>query len=269
MSKTVVITGASSGIGAAAARELHRRGALVVPVGRSPDKTAAIADELGVRPWIADFADLDSVRRLAEGLLEQYPRIDVLANNAGGLWSRRVITVDGYEQTLQVNALAPTLLARLLADRLRASAGRVIVTSSAEHKKGRLNLDDLNSERDYRPMRVYATSKLAEALLTREFARRYPDIGVADFNPGGIASDFNRDMGRTGQVLRSPLGRLILTTPERGAQTLVYLAETDEPLHGEYYFRNRRARASRATGDLDTARALWAISDATVGVVSR
>ncbi|MFF3228880.1 SDR family NAD(P)-dependent oxidoreductase [Nocardia suismassiliense] len=266
--KTVVITGASSGIGAAAARELHRRGANVVPVGRSPEKTAEIADELGTQPWIADFADLSTVHDLADGLLSSHARIDVLANNAGGLWSDHTITVDGHEQTFQVNALAPLLLTQLLTDRLRHSGGRVITTSSAQHKKGRLDLDDLDSTRRYRPMQAYATSKLAAALLTREYARRHPEVGVADFDPGSIASEFNRDMGFTGSLLRGPLGRLILTSPEQGAKTLVYLAETDEPLHGQYYFRSRVAHPSLAALDLDTGRRLWHLSNAFLDVVA-
>ncbi|WP_378738226.1 SDR family NAD(P)-dependent oxidoreductase [Nocardia brasiliensis] len=267
--KTIVITGAGSGVGAAAARELHRRGAVVVPVGRSPVKAAALAGELGVRVRTVDFANLADVHRLADELLARYPRIDVLANNAGGLWSQRIITDDGHEQTFQVNALAPLLLTQLLTERLQESGGRVIFTSSAKHKKATLDLDDLDSEHRYQPVQAYANSKLAAALLTREYARRHPEIGVADFDPGSIASDFNRDMGRTGTLLRGPLGRLILSSPEKGAETLVYLAGTSESLHGQYYLNSRIARESAAARDPAEAQRLWDISNAMLGVSAR
>src|SRR3954447_11972948 len=129
--KTIVITGASAGVGAAAARQLADLGADVVVVGRSPDKTAAVARSIGTEPLVADFARLSDVRRLAEQLLERCPKIDVLANNAGGIFPRRTVTEDGHELTFQVNHLAPFLLTALLRDRLVETGGsRVITTSS-------------------------------------------------------------------------------------------------------------------------------------------
>ena len=145
---TVVITGASSGVGAAAARRSASQGATVVPVGRSVRRTAELAAEVGAEPVIADFADLDQVRRLAGTLLERCPRIDVLANNAGGLFSTREITVDGHEMNFQVNHLAPFLLTTLLLPRLLESAQqapvRVVATSSVGNRFGKVRLDDLD-----------------------------------------------------------------------------------------------------------------------------
>ncbi|GLZ15341.1 hypothetical protein Acsp04_55760 [Actinomadura sp. NBRC 104425] len=149
--KTVVITGASSGIGAAAARRLAAQGANVLPGGRSPERTAAIAAEIGAEPLIADFADLTQVRRLAGELLDRCERIDVLANNAGGLVSQRQDTRDGHELTFQANHLAPFLLTMLLLPRLReggrATPARVVTTSSLGNRFGRLKLDDLEWRR--------------------------------------------------------------------------------------------------------------------------
>ena len=147
--RTIVITGASDGIGAAAARALAASGDRVVIVGRSPQKTEAIAAELGADHFIADFTRLADVRALAAELLRRYPRIDVLANNAGGIMGARELTADGHEKTLQVNHLAPFLLTTLLMDRLIESRASVINTSSAANRFGRLNLDDLGNARKY------------------------------------------------------------------------------------------------------------------------
>ncbi|SDX83867.1 NADP-dependent 3-hydroxy acid dehydrogenase YdfG [Amycolatopsis xylanica] len=269
--KTIVVTGASAGIGAAAARQLHAAGANVVPVGRSADKTAAIAKELGVEGLTVDYTNLADVRRLAGELLERCPRIDVLANNAGGLWTQRNITVDGYEQTFQVNCLAPYLLTRLLTDRLRESGGRVVITTSDNHKTGKVNLDDLDSEQGYKSQKAYANSKLAAAILNREYARRYPELGVADFHPGVVASEFSRDMKLMHAFANSPLGkpmRHFLTSPEQGAETLVYLSGTTEPLHGGYYVKSKPAKPAKLASDENLATELWEITSRRVGLVA-
>ena len=200
---TVVITGASSGVGAAAARRSASQGATVVPVGRSVRRTAELAAEVGVEPVIADFADLDQVRQLAGTLLERCPRIDVLANNAGGLFSTREITVDGHEMNFQVNHLAPFLLTTLLLPRLLESAQqapvRVVATSSVGNRFGKVRLDDLDWEK--RSWRggwfAYATGKLMNVIFTRELARRTGGTGLDafSFHPGGIASNFGSGSG--------------------------------------------------------------------------
>jgi NAD(P)-dependent dehydrogenase (short-subunit alcohol dehydrogenase family) len=262
--KTIVLTGASSGIGAAAARQLHRLGADVVPVGRSAERTAANAAELGVAPLTADFANLADVRRLAADLLEQCPRIDVLANNAGGFTRRPTRTVDGHEHAFQVNVLAPYLLTRLLTERLQASDGRIITTSSHAHYWVRLNLDGLDTTRQGWP-RAYATSKLAGAILTRELARCHPELGVADFHPGVIATSIARDVPILRFLAASPFRRL-LTGPNQGAKTLVYLAGTSERLDGGYYASCKRAWLSPAANDPVVARKLWELSARLVGL---
>jgi NAD(P)-dependent dehydrogenase (short-subunit alcohol dehydrogenase family) len=271
--KTVVITGASAGLGAAAARQLAERGATVVPVGRSPQKTAAVARELGVEPLVADFARLDDVRRLADALLERCERIDVLANNAGGIFPRRVETVDGHELTFQVNHLAPFLLTVLLHPRLAATPGaRVLMTSSIGNNLGHVKLDDLDRRRTpYLSLRVYGTAKLENILMAREIGRRWAGDGIAAtaFHPGNVATEFGRDSFSSGLIYRSPLRRVFLITPEEGAAALVGLATQPDAnaIDGVYFDRfEPNGRTSKQAGDADLARGLWERSAALVAV---
>lgn len=268
MQKVMVVTGASDGIGAAAARRLAADGHRVVVVGRSPGKTAAVAAELGADHVVADFARLDDVRSLAARLLDDYPRIDVLANNAGLMaGSRRTVTADGHELTFQVNYLAPFLLTRLLLDRLLASRGTVVATCSLAHRWGRLRLDDLDHRRRYTPFRAYGDSKLAQLLHVRELHRRYSAQGLASaaYHPGTVGSNFSADQrSLVGLAYRGPLPKLVLTRPAQAADTLVFLAEgtagTDFP-SGEYFVKRRVARVNPLADDPDLAAALWERSE--------
>ena len=175
MTRTIVITGASSGIGVVAAERLAAGGDQVAVVGRNPERTRAVAERIGATPFLADFERLDDVRALAAALLDRYETIDVLANNAGGLNHDRELTVDGHERTIQANHLAPFLLTALLRPRLveTAAAGRdvrVVSTASLANRFGSLRIDDLNWER--RPWRggwrAYGTAKLATILFASE-----------------------------------------------------------------------------------------------------
>lgn len=155
--RTIVITGASDGIGAAAARRLSRAGDRIVVVGRSHTKTAAVAAELGADHFVVDYADLSQVRALADKMRAQYPRIDVLLNNAGGVASRIELTADGYERTYQVNYLAPFLLTTQLLDVLLESRATVVNTTSSSHKLIlRATVDDLENTANRRPAVAYA-----------------------------------------------------------------------------------------------------------------
>ncbi|MCC9197598.1 SDR family NAD(P)-dependent oxidoreductase [Arthrobacter sp. zg-Y820] len=261
--KTIVITGASGGIGAAAARQLAGDGHQVVVVGRSPERTAAVADDTGGQYILADFADLNSVRNLASEILQRFPRINVLANNAGAMFGKeRQVTVDGHEKTLQVNYLAPFLLTRLLTDRLLESRGTVINTSSSANLFARVDLEDLEQEKGYKPFRAYAATKLEQILFTGEFDRRYRSHGATStaFHPGLVGSAFlSTQSPLIRAAYRSPVRRLA-RTPEAGARTLVYLAEgtpgEDYPT-GKYFRRNKVARPNRQTGDGVLALGLW------------
>jgi NAD(P)-dependent dehydrogenase (short-subunit alcohol dehydrogenase family) len=242
LAKTVIITGASEGIGAAAARQLVRDGHRVVVVGRAEEKTRSLARDLGVNYLIADFARLDDVRRLADELLARYPRISVLANNAGAIFGRRSETVDGFEQTFQVSFLAPFLLTNLLLEALIAGQATVIQTSSnAARLSAHLDLNDLNNEHRHSPVRAYGNAKLALILFTEELDRRYRAQGISAvaFHPGGVASNFARSSrSPVGTLFRSPVPRLVFQSPEKAARQLVWFA-TSEPgqswTRGGYY----------------------------------
>jgi NAD(P)-dependent dehydrogenase (short-subunit alcohol dehydrogenase family) len=187
----VVVTGASSGTGAAAARQLRSGGAEVVVVGRDPTRTHALADELGVRAVTADFTSLASVRRLAEDLLAVNPRIDVLLDNAGAAVPASRPTVDGNEPNYQVNALAPFLLITLLTPALEQAGGRVVTTTSETHRKARLTANGVSAELDNTEPGVmgrYALGKLAALLLHHEHARHHPGLVMAAVHDGGAGS---------------------------------------------------------------------------------
>ena len=265
-SKVIVITGASDGIGAAAARSLAGSGHQVVLLGRSPEKTNRMAAELGADSYIADFADLSEVRALAATLRAKYPRIDVLANNAGGVSSAksRQVTVDGHERTFQVNYLAPFLLTNLLLERLTESRATVISTSSVGHRLVRIDLADLDSEKRYKGVDAYNNAKLAQVLFTRELDRRYRSQGLASaaLSPGlAVLTNFAQQPGDTnGRIAQSALLRRMASRPETGADTLVYLAQgtpgADFP-SGEYFAKRKVVRASKQTYDAALAAQLW------------
>ncbi|XRQ15663.1 SDR family NAD(P)-dependent oxidoreductase [Actinomadura welshii] len=264
--KTVVITGASDGIGAAAARQLHRAGHRVVIVGRSPWKTRAVARELGVDHYPADFTRLDDVRELAAELNSAYPRIDVLANNAGGVFGDRTRTVDGFEKTFQVNHLAPFLLTRLLMDALIAGHASVIQTSSigSRMRNARVVLDDLNLDKGFGAVRAYSTAKLENILFTRELHRRYNSAGIstAAFHPGNVATSFATESDSILKYITgNRIGRAFLATPDKGAAQLVWLAQgrpgTDW-ISGTYYEKGRPAkRINPQALDPELAHQLW------------
>ncbi|MFF5792112.1 SDR family NAD(P)-dependent oxidoreductase [Paeniglutamicibacter sp. NPDC012692] len=268
--KTIVITGASDGIGASSARQLKDLGHQVVVVGRNPEKTKAIAAELGAEFHLTDFSDLAQVRRLAAELLAAYPRIDVLANNAGGIFSPiRETTVDGFELTFQVNYLAPFLLTQLLLDRLLDSQATVVNTSSlANRLYGRVDLDDLNAERLYSPNRAYGNAKLQQILFTRELQKRYGSRGLsaAAFHPGIVATSFSSSPGSSMEgVYGNKILSKFLASPRKGADTLVWLANgtarVDWPA-GEYFTRRKVSRTNPQARRPGLSSSLWARTEA-------
>ncbi|MFD5225286.1 SDR family NAD(P)-dependent oxidoreductase [Microbacterium sp. NPDC058342] len=270
MPRTIVITGASDGIGAAAARRLRRGGHDVVIVGRSPEKTRAVALELDVPCYLADFADLSQVHDLAEGLLAAHPRIDVLANNAGGMMGDRRLTVDRNESTFQVNHLAPFLLTTLLMPALTAGRATVIQTASAAARLfARFDIDDLQNAAGYSPLKAYGNGKLANILFTEELQRRYGDRGISAvaFHPGvvatGFAGDTNHFMRR---MYHGPLRRLFTISADKGADQLVRFAEGAPGaafVPGAYYESGRIAtKVSPQVHDPEIARELWDRSEA-------
>jgi NAD(P)-dependent dehydrogenase (short-subunit alcohol dehydrogenase family) len=261
--RTIVITGASDGIGAAAARQLHTNGEHVVLVGRSAEKTRAIAAELGVDYHLADFSRLADVRALAATLLERYPRIDVLANNAGGIMGDRVETEDGHEMTFQVNHLAPFLLTTLLMDRLIESRATIINTASvAARIFAKFDIDDLELTSNYSANAAYGNAKLANILFTRELDRRYGASGIstAAFHPGVVGTGFaSKSSGPIRLLYTGILGHFLLT-PAKGADTLIWLAEgtpgTDWQ-RGGFYTKRKIAKTNPLADDTVVATQLW------------
>jgi NAD(P)-dependent dehydrogenase (short-subunit alcohol dehydrogenase family) len=259
--KTIVITGASDGIGAAAARSLANDNDVVI-IGRSPEKTRSIADELGVRSFTADFSRFDDVRNLAEQL-QQLDRIDVLVNNAGFLAGKRERTVDGHEVTFQVNHLSPFLLTNLLRDQLTESYARVITTSSAAHQMARISMRTIDKPKW--TWRSYAQSKLANVLFTTELHRRWNRDGVTAFafHPGVIVSGFGRDNTLAKWLYYGPIGSRQFQTVEEGAVTLCWLATAPQKtlVSGGYYFNLKLQKLKGQATDADLARQLWELSE--------
>lgn len=262
--RTVVITGASDGIGAAAARRINRGGDNVVLVGRSERKTAAVAAELDADYFVADFADLSQVRALADKIRSEYPRIDVLGNNAGGVFSKPQRTADGHEITLQVNYLAPFLLTTLLLDVLVGSRATIVNTSSSSQRLLRkVALADFEATDRRRPSAAYALAKLANILFTKELHRRFSAGGLAAavVHPGFVNTNIGHSSGSRflTAVQRTPVSRMIKTA-DHGADQLVWLATSVPGVDwapGEYYAKGKPAKANRAASDPILARELW------------
>ena len=271
--KTIVITGASDGIGAAAARQLAADGHRLVLVGRTAAKLEAVANETDADAAIvADFAHLDEVRRTASEILKLCPAIDVLANNAGLIaGSQRVITDDGHELTSQVNYLAPFLIEHLLTDRLVASRTTVIETASMAHWFGDVQPDDLDHQRRYLSFMVYGTSKLALLLHTRQLQRRLGRKGVVAvaFHPGVVATNFGHGTGGLIDRVYGSAAKVVLTTPEQGADSLVFLAEATPGVDfrpGSYIIRRRPALTRPCVNDYRLAAQLWDATEQTLGL---
>lgn len=265
-----MITGASSGIGLAAAVELARRGDRVALVGRDPARLTAAAadvrDVSGSTPPVhrADFSALDDVRKLAEELTTSYDRIDVLANNAGAIVLHPATTVDGFELTIQANHLAAFLLTSLLRERI----GRMVATASVAHRVGSVDPRDLNRPlRRYEPLRAYGISKQANVLFAAEAARRWPDVLSVSYNPGVVRTRF---FGGSRIVSWGMRHAPFLRTPEKGAETLVWLAHADEHrlVNGGYYHDHTLRKPLARAHDAALASALWEASERAVGLGS-
>ncbi|WP_413804850.1 SDR family NAD(P)-dependent oxidoreductase [Streptomyces sp. OE57] len=258
--KTVVLTGASSGVGAQAARRLRAQGALVYLVGRDEQRTQQMGEALDAPWYTADFESLADVRRLAEQITRATHHIDVLAANAGAVMPNRR-TAAGIDATFQVNVVSPWLLMTLLADHLRG--GRVLATNSRSHKNAAIGLHSLNdmarSRQGLSGHRAYARSKLAAGILLREYGHRYLAVDVGDFHPGIIASDFGRYMGKSGAVMKV-LARPFIDSPDQGAARLVHLASSDRPLAGAYHTHTRPSKGSPQLYSRDLGAALWELA---------
>lgn len=207
---------------------------------------------------------MSNVRALADEIRGRYEHVDVLANNAGALFASREETPEGFERTFALNHLAPFLLTNLLRDRL--VGGRVVTTASGAHRSGRLDLEDLQSEKAYSP-RVYGTSKLCNVLFTRELARRAPELHANCFHPGVVRTGFAKNENGIWRVVAT-LGAPFLRSPERGARSLVWLARSDAAaaLTGEYIEGEKVVAPSAQAQDDKLAEGLWEQSAQLVGL---
>lgn len=279
--KVVLITGATDGLGKAAALALAKQGATVVIVGRDPAKTRATAGEIKEQSGtpsadglVADLSSMAEVRRLANELRQGYSRLDVLINNAGAIFARRQATVDGYERTFALNHLSQFLLTNLLLDILGAGApSRIINVSSQAHEGGAIDFDDLQGERSYGigGGRAYSRSKLANIMFTYELARRLAGAGVTAnaLHPGTVATRFGENNGGMMRLGMRMFHRFAISA-EEGADTIIYLASSPEVegVTGRYWEKRRPIRSSPASYDEGAQKRLWDVSAQMTGLVA-
>ncbi|CAI5769399.1 Uncharacterized protein PODLI_1B020849 [Podarcis lilfordi] len=293
--KTVIITGANSGLGRAAAAELLRRRARVIMACRDPARAEEAARELRAEMGLSsrerggggggggrgelvvrqlDLASLGSVRRFCQQVLQEESRLDVLINNAGIFQCPYMKTEDGFEMQFGVNHLGHFLLTNLLLGLLKSSApSRIVVVSSKLYKYGEINFDDLNSELNYNKSFAYSRSKLANILFTRELARRLENTGVTVnvLHPGIVRTNLGRHIHIP--LLAKPLFNLVswafFKTPLEGAQTSIYLASSPEVegVSGKYFGNCKEEQLLPNAMDDLVARKLWDISEVMVGLL--
>ena len=274
--RTILITGASDGIGAAAAIQLSDAGHRVVVVGRSTEKTRAVAEaSRAVASFTADFADLAQVRRLGADLREACPRIDVLANNAGGVFPRGRRSVDGLPLTMQINHLAPFLLTHALLDVLLDSGASVVNTSSMAALAGHVLPGDLDGVSRRRPGSAYSNAKLSNIIFTRGLHRKYSGHGLSSvaFHPGVVATSFGSTSG--GVVAAwygSGIGRRSMITAEQGGKNLAHFASGTPGQDweaGQFYGdRWKKLTLPRQAADDAIVDAHWELSARLVGVTA-
>jgi retinol dehydrogenase 12 len=270
--KVCLLTGATRGIGLAAADALARTGLTLVLVGREKSRVEetvrAVRTATGhgqVDGLVADLSLRSEVRRLAKEVHSRYPRLDVLINNAGAIFTRREETAEGTEKTVALNHLGYFLLTLELLDLLKASApSRVVNVASEAHRGMRLDMEDLQNRKRYSGLRVYGQSKLMNILFTTELARRLAGTGVTvnTLHPGVVATGFGQNTPGLFKFLVR-LAAPFMTTPEKGAETLVYLATSPEVegVTGKYFVKSRQARPSPISRDPELAGKLWVASE--------
>ncbi len=269
--KVCLITGGTNGIGKSTAHELARMGATVVIVGRNAQKTSQVVEEIRaasgnntVDSLLADLSSQQDVRRLANEFKSKYSHLHVLLNNAGAVFMRRQLSVDGIEMTFALDHLACFLLTNLLLDKIKASApARIINVSSGAHTSGKIEFDNLQGERDYSP-RAYDNSKLANILFTMELARRLEGTGVTvnALHPGFAATGFGKNNpGFLMKIIRAVVP-LIARSPAKGAETSIYLASSPEvqSITGKYFVDCKVTQPAPQATDMVVARRLWDVS---------
>jgi retinol dehydrogenase-14 len=268
--KIALVSGATRGIGLVTARELARMGAQVTVLSRSAEKCALVAESIeketgNLVEYIgADLSNLAGIRRAAENFKARHSALHILVNNAGALFARRELTADGYEKTFALNHLNYFLLTDLLLDLLKASApARIVNVSSGAHEGGRLEFDNLQSQKHFTAMQAYGQSKLANVLFTYELARRLEGTGVTAnaLHPGFIATGFARNNGLVFDLAMRIIG-MFIRKPDQGAETSIYLTSSPEVegVSGKYFVDCKPVQSSQLSYDRDLAEKLWQVS---------
>jgi NAD(P)-dependent dehydrogenase (short-subunit alcohol dehydrogenase family) len=266
--KTCVITGATSGVGRAAAEALAAMGARIVMVARKKQRGEAMLARLRDRfprarhsIHYADLLRLAEVKWVAAEIAAAEPRVDVLLNNAGAIFASRQITPEGFERTFALNHVAPFVLTHGLRERLFAAApARVVNTAGCLHHLASLHLDDLRLEHRYDAFYAYAHAKLCCVLFTRELARRWGGMQVTAncVHPGEIATNFGY---RAGGLIPYAFAIIHLfgSSPEKGASRIVRLASAHEyaGTTGRYFYKEKLARPNPQAENDDNAERLW------------
>jgi retinol dehydrogenase-14 len=274
--KTVLVTGGTSGIGFEAAISLARLGARITIVGRDAakaERSAALIGERSGREIAAlacDFSSQASIRKLAAEVLARYPRLDVLVNNAGGVWKSRSLTVDGIESTFAVNHLGYFLLTNLLLDRIVASGpARIVNVASIGHRRASMDFADLGYEKGYFVMKAYMRSKLGNVLFTNELARRLAGRGVTvnSLHPGSVATNIWSGAPGWAKPIITLLLRPFFISAAKGAERVVQLATSPDldAVTGAYFEDGRAVTPSRLALDEALAKRLWTVSAELVG----
>lgn len=277
--KICLVTGASGGIGQATALGLAQQGATVIAVARDRTRGAAAVHNIktqsgngAVDLLLADLSSQHAIHQLANTVQQRYPRLDVLVNNAGGVFSERRLTEDGIEWTLALNHLAPFLLTNLLLDLLKPRApARIITVSSGAQGIGKINFDDLQGAKRYSGFRAYSQSKLANVLFTYELARRLHGTGVTAncLHPGVVSTGF----GKNNRGVTSLFARLdapFMRSPAQGADTVIYLASSPDVANvtGRYFYNRKPAQTAKESYDEKVARRLWEVSAQLTGLAT-
>ena len=275
--KTVVVTGANSGIGYESALAIARMGAKVIMTARDEKRgqeaLASVRSKAmndNVELILCDFSSLKQVRALADEIIKKCPKLDVLVNNAGKIFGSRMLTQDGFEWTFGVNHLAPFLLTNLLLPLLKKSVpSRVVNTASVAHNFGHINFDDIMSEKGYNDMKAYSQSKLANVLFSLELSKRLQGAGVTSnsLHPGVVNTHFAESGSAVNNWFYKVFG-FMMESPASGARTTVYLATSKdvEGVTGKYFSGRKVSKTSREGADEAVALKLWELSGKLTGI---
>lgn len=270
MKKKCLITGATSGIGLAAIKKIAESDYDITFIGRSETRCKELVEELkNINPKnnysykLADFEDLESIRRVAYDLLAELPRLNILINNAGAVYAKRELTAEGYEKTFVTNHLSPFLLTNILLPLIENTpSARIINTASDSHYMGRLNFNDLHYSRIYFVMRAYERSKLANVLFSNHLAKLLQDkkVTVNSLHPGVVKTDIGKkNTNFVVAMFWKIFNNIAGVSVEQGADTIIYLATSPEVegVTGKYFYKRKPKEPSKLAQDTVLAEQLW------------